>query len=139
MTAAPTPPKPPPTTATEVMARTLPDGFQRPDHHVLAAGVVQQRRLVRQVDPVRSGHGVHGGVGGCRTQRPRAVVDVGAVDAVALVEGVEAVALGEEVLERAWPRLELGAIRAVAQLEPRRAVAAAARPIGQLRTGAVDR
>src|SRR4051794_4918494 len=87
---------------------------ERPDEDVLACGVVEQRRLGGQLDPVRRGHRVAvelrlGGLEG-----PRRMVDVGAQNAPAIVGQVEAVALGEEVLERAGLSVEARSGRPVA-------------------------
>src|SRR5215211_8469662 len=63
----------------------------------------------------------------CRLQRPRRVLDLSAEDAPALVEGVQAIALGQPVLERAGGGPEASPGRAVGSPKGRgRAVAGGA-------------
>src|SRR5689334_6341476 len=75
------------------------------------------------------GHGVLGDDGARRSQIPRRVENVAARDGPAGAGGVEAVALGEEVLERALRRPELASRRPVARPE-RRAAAVADAGVG---------
>jgi hypothetical protein len=76
----------------------LPDPVKRPDHHVLRFGEVAQGLGGRQLEPVRRHRvQVDRGLGGA--DAPRRVMDLGAVEAL-VVRGIEAVAFGEEVLER---------------------------------------
>src|SRR5256885_1675687 len=77
----------------------LPPGPAAPDGRLAVAEL--QPRPTGEVEAERLAERVGGEVGARGAQRPRRVVDVGAVHAAALVERVEAVALGEEVLEGA--------------------------------------
>jgi len=105
------------------------DGFEGPDHDVLALGEMTDRLAV-QLDPVRR-HGVERDHDLGRAELPGRVVDLGAVQPAAVVR-VEAVALGQEMLERARLRLEQGATgRPVSRLEDERPLGVAAR-VGEL-------
>src|SRR5436305_5527107 len=73
---------------------------QRPDQHPLERRVVQQRWLVGQSDAPRSGHRVEAEGRRGRLKRPGWVLDLAPQRALRLVDGVQAVALGQEVLER---------------------------------------
>src|SRR4029078_1711233 len=72
------------------------NALQRPDDDVLALGQVAER-IALELGPVGL-HGVERELDLGRTQLPRRVVDLGAVEA-ALVTRVKAVALREKVLE----------------------------------------
>src|SRR3954451_2890539 len=87
--------------------------FQRPDDDVLAGGEMQQGGVLGQLDrwarvqvDTRSG----------RLKRPGRVMDLGAVE-LALVLGIEAVALGEEMLERPGLCVVDASLRAVRRAE----------------------
>src|SRR5262249_28347596 len=74
---------------------------------------VKEGRGPRERDARRLRHavGLDDGFGGL--QRPRVVVDVGTREATSRVDGEEAVALGEPVIERAvgrWARIGDGAV-----------------------------
>src|SRR3954447_5885674 len=85
-----------------------------PDHDVLPLGQVAERVAVEH-EPVRR-HRVQVELHARALDPPRRMVDLGAVDA-GLVGGVEAVALGEKVLERARRWHERVARAAVPPLE----------------------
>src|SRR5215217_9225580 len=92
---------------------SLADGLDRPQHHVLEGAEVKDG-LSLELDPDALGHRVLEDRGACRLQRPRRMMDLAALHGAVLGERVEAVALGEPVLERARPGRELPAGRLVA-------------------------
>src|SRR5918999_2868142 len=75
--------------------------LERPDENVLPAGEMEQRLLVGK-DDARRRHRVRLDHRLGRLQRPGRMVDLGAERLSPLAQGVEAVALGQPVLERAW-------------------------------------
>src|SRR5690348_11113132 len=79
----------------------LPHAARRPDQHVLPRGVTQVRWRVGEGEAGGGGHGVLGDRGGGGLERPPRVVDVAAEERAARAGGVEAVALGEPVIEPA--------------------------------------
>src|SRR5204863_10187959 len=76
-----------------------PNRRERPDHDVLAAREVQER-LVAGKRESRRRHRVLLDLGESVLERRRRVMDLGAAYAQPLVQRVEAVALGEEMLRR---------------------------------------
>src|SRR4051794_38869728 len=92
------------------------DALQAPEDDVLTARVVQQR-VALQIQPDLRRHCVHPKLCVGRLERPRRVVDLGAQRLPLVAERVEAVALGEPVLERSRLRMRDGADRAIAPVE----------------------
>src|SRR5260221_4989492 len=76
------------------------DAARGPDQHLLQRGVVQQWWYRGQLDARRQRQRVGLDLRLRRLQRPLPMLDLAAIDALA-VRGVEAVALGEEVRKRA--------------------------------------
>src|SRR3954469_7840008 len=87
--------------------------FQRPDDDVLAGGEMQQGGVPGELD---RWHRVQVDARFGRLERPGGVVDLGAAE-LALVLGIEAVALGEEMLERPGICVEDASLRAVRRAE----------------------
>src|SRR5918997_2142710 len=100
--------------------------FERPDHHVLARGEVQQRVVVQNLDAARW-HRVLVDLRFGRLQRPGPVVDLRPLQARG-VGRVQAVALREEVRERAGIGAELVSERPVPPAEGRRLAATVTPP-----------
>src|SRR5438094_2631229 len=90
------------------------DGSQRPDEHVLPSR--EAARAGRAERQVRRGHRVLLDRGFGLLQRPEWMMDLGAMEATA-IGGVEAVALGEEPVQRARLGVEGLAGRPVAAVE----------------------
>ena len=85
-------------------ARTLRGRSRRNQRESLTGSIESQERLPCELEPQRAPDRVLDDLCAGGLERPRRVMDVGAVDTPAGVERVEAVALGEEVLQRAGPR-----------------------------------
>src|SRR5439155_7087010 len=84
--------------------------FERPDQNVEPARKMAERRAVERERG--DGRQLDLGLGGL--ERPRSVMDLGAMQLAAVVRRVEAVALDEEGFERARLGLDDRAVRPVA-------------------------
>src|SRR2546421_941411 len=89
---------------------------QRPGQHVSLGDEVREGSLVREPDTLR-GHRVQPELELGGLERPGGVVDFGTDEAATAVEGVEAVPLREELLQRVGRGGEDGPARAIASAE----------------------
>src|SRR5262245_17111208 len=82
--------------------------FRAPGQGVLPRGKVENRRDCGQADARRLRHRVHGEGGFGALQRPWQVMNFETVGTKSCVDVVQAITLGQEVVQRAWLSVEPG-------------------------------
>lgn len=92
--------------------------MQRPDQHLLAMSVVEQRVSIKDAKIVRAGHGVAADFQLGGLQGPLAMMNTGTIEAAAK-DGVEAVTLSQPVRDGAGRGREDGTDRSVVSREVR--------------------